>query len=507
MFGKICLFLIAFTFCFVVSDVCGQGDGQSQAGGKKPEDKKKSPPNNAPKPTNPPKKTNPPETKSNPPKKSNPPEIKSNPSGKAPRQARKNDPPANNPPPNNSAVNRCVESELLIRCNSSECSVSVDGRSEGITDLSGELRVSVAGGKRKLIISKNGYESASLVASAGCGELETVSVKLKPKPFNLRLKTNLPQCDILINDSPAVIGKSDEKGNFSFRVETGTVYVQARKAGYLTDSLTVSPEEAQNEIRLNLKPIPAKIILLSNVKKAVAYTAEKSEKKYETSEQITLEAGPQKLIVTALGYVSQILELDLKPNEKLEKQINLERLPISQLLRQAEQSFKPNSFTETLELCDLVFETEPENPTAHRLVGAVYLEKQNYAEAEARFSKAVRGNEIITFNICRYYNEKFEFTDKSVSCQGLLLVGKNEIEFRGSSVAAQNFKVSGGQIQLLGLQIKKNAFTCLSLKVADAKGNKKEYSFFGVDADKNKNVKPYLELIQRIIGLSKSLTK
>ncbi len=258
------------------------------------------------------------------------------------------------------------------------------------------------------------------------------------------------------------------------------------------------------EILLKLNPLPARVTLNTKAPDAFAQI-DGDEKKYDLTEVIPLESGRRKLIIKALGYAPLALELDLKPNQKVEKTITLERLPIAELLNQAGQYVNNKSLTEALKLCQSVLEAEPANAAAKRLMGMIYLEKQDFTKAEPYLVDAVKGNETIELKIRRHFNEKFELTSGHDTCAGLLLLGKNEIEYRSSTIKSEDFKVSYNQIQSNGIQLKKNTASYLSLKVADVKASKKEYNFYfyGKDKELTQEGKPYLEMIQRLITMQK----
>lgn len=416
------------------------------------------------------------------------------------RPRKDNSPPKPSSPnqnENSTQANACVESELLIRCFLPECSVLVDGKSQGISDINGELRLAVNKGKRNIEVSKNGYETRKDSVSVSCGELKQFDARLTPKPFDIKIKTNLPESDIFVNDQ--FIGKSDKNGHYTIPAKSGTVLVQAKKTDYIADSLSVSPATAQKEIKLNLKPIPPRIVLNTNVSDAYLQF-EGSDNRYGITDLPALEIGRQKLIIAAVGYAPQTIELDLKPNQKIEKTVALKLLPVSELLGKAEQSYKNKLAEETIKLSRYALGVEPENSTANRLLGYVYLDRQNYAEAEPYLRKALDGNETIDLKIRRHFNEKFEVSGgHGAACEGLLILSKNEIEYRGATSAAENFKLPRNQIQILGLQIRKNVALSLLLKVTDARGGKKDYHFFSRDKELSQEGKPFLEMIQRLL--------
>lgn len=476
------VFLTLFVLASVGGVFCQGGGGTSEIG------KNKTPPVKPP--NSPPNNPNP-----KPPAKPAPkPAAKTKPTA-PPTSARRASPNQSS----NSTAKDCSETALLVSCALPECNVLVDGKSQGITDLKGEIQISVARGRRNIVVSKNGYETAQATANVACGALETVKVALKSKPFDIKVKTTPSDCDIFINDR--LVGKSDANGFYNIPAKSGTVYVQARKEGYLSDSLSVSPAAAQKEILLKLKPLPALVTLNAKAKNAFAQL-DGDEKKYDLTEVVSVEPGRRKLTVTALGYAPLVVELDLKPAQKVEKTIVLDALPVDRLLALAESYLKNKSPAEALELCRAALEAEPENASAKRLTGTIYLEKQDYAKAEPFLLEAMKAGETIELKIRRHTGEKFELTGGHDACAGFLILSKNAAEYRGSTGSPENFKAAYSQIQTAGIQLKKNAALYLSLKVADAKGGKKDYNFYFYAKDKEltQEGKPYLEMIQRLIA-------
>jgi hypothetical protein len=424
-----------------------------------------------------------------------PPKVKGNPT--------KNPPTPKNNPNGGGKISKspaeCLESEILLRCDLPECQVLLDGKSQGITDLNGVLQFPAANGNRNIVVSRDGYETARTSASVSCGEVKAVTVKLKAKPFEIRLKTNLPNCDIFINDPPELIGKTDDYGVFSFTARSGTVFIQARKTGYLSDSKSVSAVAGQKEVALNLNPMPARVSIITTAKGVFAQ-AEGDEKIHDASEPFSIEPGRRRLFITALGHKSLTIELTLQPNQRVEKSVELERLPVAGLILQAEQFLKDKSFDKTLRLARYALEAEPNNGAANRLIGTIFLEKQNYPEAEAYLLKALDGGETVVLNVRRHLNEKFELSaGHGAACEGQLLISKSGIEYRGLTATAENFKVSSGNFQILGLQLKKNTALALSLKVTEARGGKKDYNFFSREKELSQDGKPFLSLIQRLL--------
>jgi hypothetical protein len=479
------LFLaFAFCFCCEITVFAQGGEGQTRIGDKtkKETTKEKSPPKTAPKTT--------PKTTSKQTPKTTKKTVPDN----------KSDAGVTNQNPNASqTVETCSESDLLIRCGSPECNISIDGKPQGITNLNGELQLSVPIGRRKITVNKNGYEPLQSTVVTSCGELAVADLKLKPKPYQIKLKTNLPECDIFINDPPVLIGKTDLKGNFIFTGTTATVFVQARKTNYLSESKNISPETAQKEILFDLRPIPSRIILNVNVPNAFAQISGE-EKLYDTREPFLLEAGRRNLTVSALGYKPFSIEIDVQANQRIEKNITLELLSTSEIISLAEKFHNEEAFAKSIQLSQLVLKNEPQNASANRLMGMILLEKQNYLEAESYLIKAIDGGEIISFKIRRHFGEKFELNSgHGKICEGLLLVGKSQIEFRGFGNTAENFNVPVSQIQIVGLQLRKNTAISLSIKVV-----KKEYNFFSRENELSQSGKSYLEMIQRLMVRAKS---
>jgi hypothetical protein len=70
----------------------------------------------------------------------------------------------------------------------------------------------------------------------------------------------------------------------------------------------------------------------------------------------------------------------------------------------------------------------------------------------------------------RHPREEFDLNKGHDLCEAILILSKSEVEFRGLRAPADNFKVADGQMQVIGIQLKKNIAVYLSTKVTDARG-------------------------------------
>lgn len=400
------------------------------------------------------------------------------------------------------SIAECTAGEIVARCGMPGCEVYVDGGSQGLTDSSGELRIPAESGEYSVRVTKPGYESipAQKEVNVPCGGAGPFDVKLKAQRITLRIHTNLPNCELFINNQPTPIGRSNEQGLYNYTATSPELLIEARKPGYLSANrrITVTPESAQKEIALTLKPIPAKLNLSSDVEGARAQIDNQSSYS-NLSEPISLSPGPHQITVDALGYSPTTFELTMGPGETVKKSVSLQRMPISQLIAQAEAFSRERAYENVLILCQYVFEVEPAHPAAHRLAGSVYLTRQDFVKAESYFARALAGNELVTLRIRRHPREEFDLNKGHDLCEAVLILGKSEVEFRGLRAPADNFKVSYSQIQVIGMQLKKNVAVYLSNKVTDVRGKRQDFNFYSFDKELTQSGKAYLEMLQRLL--------
>ncbi|MCA1635379.1 MAG: hypothetical protein LC802_17250 [Acidobacteria bacterium] len=391
--------------------------------------------------------------------------------------------------------------EVLVRCDLPGCEVRVDGKLRGLTNDKGEYRLDdIQRGTRKIAISKEGYEGDARSFTLGCGENEPANLSLKIRPVKLRIRTNPPGAEVLVNDPPASVGRSSAEGTLEYTATTPALLVRARKDGYQSDSrrILVSPAEAQREVLLTLKPIPAQLTVGVNIASA-RVRVDKEGVRPLTSEPLHLAPGAHRVEVDALGYAPTTVELTTGPGEMLKRAVTLERLPLAELVAQAEAAFKQSAYENVLLLSGYAFEADPRVPAAHRLVGLTHIARQEYAKAEQHLTQALAGGEVIALPVRRHSRESFDPVKGHDACEGFLHLGKSEVEYRGRQVTAENFKVPYTQVQIAGLQLKKNVAVYLATKVADARGKKQEFNFFSFDKELSQMGRSYLEMIQRLL--------
>jgi hypothetical protein len=396
---------------------------------------------------------------------------------------------------------KCDAGEIIVRCGMPGCVISVDDNQRGISDSTGELRVQVSGGATHTIaVSKPYYESAKMPLHLACGEATPIEMKPKAKLVALRIRTSLPECDIYLNNSPSPLGRSDAQGVFNYQVVPSMLLVEARKKGYLsqTQQVTVVPEGGTREIMLMLEPIKASLSIVSNVEGARARVDGGNETQ-PASERLFLVPGGHRITVVALGYAPNTFEVDPAPGEKITKPITLERLPVAEIMRQAEASFAQRAYADVLTLCGYIFEADADNAPAHRLIGQTYLAGQDYTRAGAHLEKALAANEIVRLQVRRHSHESFDLVKGHDMCEALLILNKSEVEFQGLRDISENFRVPYSQVEVTGIQLKKNTALYLGTKITIARGKKSEYDFYGFDKELSQTSRPFLEMLQRLL--------
>lgn len=396
----------------------------------------------------------------------------------------------------------CEGAAVLVRCGGIQgCEVKVDGRMLGLTNDRGELLIEgVTKGTHNFAISKQGYNPDSRQLKLDCGASETASLSLRINPVRLRIRTSPAEAEVFTGDPPVSAGRSDARGIFEYTATTPRLLVTARKPGYLDDNspVNVSPDSAQREIVLTLKPIPARLSLTTNVEGARARVDGGDAARPLTAEPISLAPGAHRVEVDALGYAPASLEFTAAPDETLKRSVTLERLPVAELVARAEAAFRASAYEDALTLCGYALESDPSAPAAHRIKGMVYLVRQDYAKAEPHLASALAGGETIELHVRRHTRESFDPQKGHEACEGFLYLGKSDIEYRGRQVTGENFKVPYAQVQVIGVQLKKNVAAYLGTKISNG-GRKQDYNFYSFDREITAAGRPYLEMIQRLL--------
>ncbi len=391
---------------------------------------------------------------------------------------------------------------MLVRCGLPGCAVSVTGPQpyQGTANEQGDLRFSAAKGKYTVRASKSGYETDVKTVQLDCGGAQTVALNLKMRPMTLRIRTAPPQCEIIVDR--VAKGRSDAQGLFSFQATSMAMMIEARKEGFLSSSrgIQLEPGRPEQEIVLALSPIPAMLTISANPEGAQVRVDQQSEQR-AVNEELALTPGRHQLTVEALGHKPVTLEVDLPPGAKEKRTVKLDRLSPAELAQQAETAYRSRAYASVLKLCGYMFEAEAGSPSAHRLAGLAHLAGQNYPAAEPHLARALAGGETISLPVRRHLGENFDPHRGHDVCQAVLVLGKNEVEFRGLQAATEDFKVPYSQVQMLRLETRGrgNLALALSAKVTVAGGRKRDYSFFSPDKEVSAAGKAYLEMLQRLL--------
>jgi tetratricopeptide (TPR) repeat protein len=380
------------------------------------------------------------------------------------------------------------------------CEITLNGKDRSVTDDLGGITFQVEGNQKyKVHVGKPGYDSYDkLQDKLGCGDQLEVKAALVAKPVALRIRTKPAECDIYLDGQKQPNG-SDAQGLFSYVLAKPTLLIEARRKGFLsaTQNVFLVPELAGRELVLELDPISATVRLSVNVESA-RVGVDKQSSVRPIGDRILLTPGNHTLIVDALGYTPVKLEFSVGPDESVKREVTLERLPVAALQSQATSLFQSRAYDDVLKLCGFIFEVDRSNATASLLAGLTYLERGDLGKATNYLEQALAGSQEVRLNIRRHPGEKFELNKGHDACAALLIIGKTGLEFQGLRNAADNFRITYDQIQVIGVQVKSNVAPYLSTKVIVG-GKKRDFNFYSYDKELSAAGKPYLELIQRLL--------
>jgi len=392
----------------------------------------------------------------------------------------------------------CLEGKIIVRTDPPECEVSLNDQKQGVTDDNGQLAIPIASGRYNITVSKPGYDSSTKPVNLGCGKTETVIFKLNLSTITLSIRTNPPDCEILVNQGSK--GRSDSQGLFKYPTLPGSILIEARKEGYLSKMKPIEAtiENAGQEVTFTLEPIPASLKVTANVASARVRIGNQAETR-ALNESTLLPPGRYQITAEALGYEPASFEITLGPGEIAKREVSLQRLSPEELAKQAEKMYDNRAYANVFTLCNYIFEAEPGYGAAHRLAGLAYLAEQNYAKAAAHLVQALSSNETISLPVRRHAGENFDINRGHTDCSSILIMNKKEVEFRGLQAPNDNFKVTYDQIQMLGIQLKKNTAVYLSVKVTDKRGKGREFNFYSFDKELSQSGRAYLELLQHLL--------
>ncbi len=393
----------------------------------------------------------------------------------------------------------CEDSDLIVVCGMPGCEITLNGKDKHVTNELGGFTFQVPGNQKYTVrITKTGYDPYEIKKDLGCHDYGEVPAHLTGKPVTLRIRTVPAECDIYLDGQKQSKG-SDSQGLFSFQLTKPNVLVEARKQKYLskTRSVVLAPELANGETVLQLEPLPSKLNLTSNVDDARVTLDNQTDAK-PIAERLLLAPGPHSLMVQALGYAPVKLELTVNPDDSINKEVKLERLPSESLQQQAAVALNDRRYNDALKLCQYIFENDAASPGGHRLAGQVYLDRGDFGNAGSHFARALAGGESITLRVRRHAGEKFDLNKGHDLCEARLVLSKNDLEFQGTRIATENFKVPYDQIQIIGLQLKNNRASYLGTKVSVA-GKRHDFNFYCYDNELSQTGKPYLEMLQGLL--------
>jgi hypothetical protein len=406
--------------------------------------------------------------------------------------------PTPTPPPPPPA---CRGGELLVSCDVPDCVITLNGQPRGVSSGYEKMRLAVLNGSYLVAAGKPGHKDAAQSVKI-CNGSKPVFLKLAAKPISptmVRVRTIPPESDVFVDEERQ--GRSDSQGLLLFQTKTSAVMIEAHRDGYLSDHWglhDLRPKEPTREVTLVLTPIHPSLTITTPLASARAYVDQQTEAR-AVNEPFTLTPGRHQISVRALGYEPITLDITLTPGAKESRAVTLKRLPLAALAQEAERTYRERAYAHVFTLCQYMFEADAAYPPAHHLKGLAHVDEQNYALAESHLARALAGGETILLRVRRHAGEKFELGRGHDVCQARLLLGKSEFEFHGLQVASENFRAPYGQMQMVGLQLRKNTALCLSVKVTLANGKKRDYSFFSYEYEATSRDRAFLEMLQRLL--------
>jgi tetratricopeptide (TPR) repeat protein len=392
------------------------------------------------------------------------------------------------------------DGSIVLQCGTPNCTVTLNKQFIGSTDSNGEMHFTAHSGIMNLTVSKAGYKSSSAEVRLGCGETKAVTLKPFAPLLQVRVHTSPPNTEVRINQ--VLQGRSNDVGLLVFNAAPERTLLVVSKPGYLSDTqiLDLAPQTTPREIAVALMPIPAKLLLqMQDGIEGVRLAVDETMARYDAREPLQLAPGPHRIMVEALGYAPDTIEVTAVAGGSESRVVNLLRLSPADLRAQAEDSYRAKLFAEVYTLCKYLLEAEPQAAFAHRLMGLSYLAQGAYPQAEQHLKMALDGNETFTLNVRRHPGEKFDMQKLHTNCPATLTFRKNEVAFKGLAQSADDFQVPYGQVQIKNIQIRYNTVVFLDTSVTMSKGKRKEFNFYSYDNELSQSGRPYLELLGRLL--------
>ena len=384
-------------------------------------------------------------------------------------------------------------------CGLPGCEITLNNQFRHVTDELGGFTFQVAASQNyRIRVTKPGYDPFERTESRlDCGDQREVNAVLAARPVTLRVRTIPAECDIYLDNVKQSRG-SDSQGLFSYLLSKPNLLIEAKKPKHLSKSrsIVLKPELAAGELVLELEPLSATVNISVNIADVLVAVDNKPAEAFE--KRLSLPPGDHALTFEALGYAPVAIQIKASPDETINREVRLERLPPANLQTQAENLLAKRAFDDVLKLARYLLENDGANGAAQRLMGSVYLGRGDFTNAGAHFARALAVDEPITLRIRRHAGEKFDFAKGHDLCEARLVLRKTALEFQGVRNPAENFTVPYEQVQVGALQLKNSVATYIATKVT-ANGKRRDYNFYSFDQELSQSGKPYLEMIQRLL--------
>lgn len=236
----------------------------------------------------------------------------------------------------------------------------------------------------------------------------------------LILKTNLAGCAVSLDNGSQ--GKTGQDGTLNIpKLKPGSHTLVVTKAGYQKYQSVVELSAGQRqEVEVALAPLPVELNVSVKTPGAKIQIADQI---FDGSAQISLAPGTYEVKVTKPGYRTVTQEVQLRPAARPETiSVAMERVPLEELLAQAEQDFKTQRYDQVIAACLDVISAQPDHPRAVLLLGQSYFIKENHDDSVFYLVKAARLGEQATLPVKHHHSYGF--------CSGQLIIRKDLFGFR-----------------------------------------------------------------------------
>jgi hypothetical protein len=310
--------------------------------------------------------------------------------------------------------------------------------------------------------------STPVNAQTGSGEVKPLPMRAPRKATKLPPKgeppaavsKKAPMAEVTITTKPAgavvmldgqVRGTTDGNGVLALRaLRPGTYLVTVRHADYRETQQTVQLARGQNPLlNITLNPLPGSLSVTLNVPDADISISNVGS--FAGHAEMSLPPGRYHVEATRAGYRQGSQDVDVYPNRPAVVSLQLELLPTTEALTQAEQLIKSGNNTKAILICETILAAQRDNAPANALMGYAYYNTARFGESSRYFDNALALGQTINLPV--------KLFAKTVAGEGLytgyLVLRRGAVGFRSNEYAELNFSVLGTKLSELKMEDKK----------------------------------------------------